>query len=551
MLVRLHVTNYLLLDSLELDFNSGLTVVTGETGSGKSIIIDALMIVFGAKTSSGIIRPGSSQATFAASFTISNQSAIDYLKENDLLDLDSPDSIICRRVIDSDGKSKIYINGHTVTISQIRILGDYILDIHTQHSSITLLKADTQRNLLDEYCGIMPSVIKLGSMYKKMCDLEKKLNLAKTSAKDLELNKQSLTEQVVELSELKLKPDEWEELETSQKQLNNTTVVLKELDYAIQVLEGDESSLLSNLDKLHSSLHTICSYVPKLNDPLKILDSISIELKEMTYTINQIANSIEQNPERLIEIEERINQIFNISRKYKIQPQEISTTLAQLQDELDQLSQDIDIGALEAELAKAKTQYTEIATTLSKVRLAGASKLSAAVTQLLHKLAITGEFAIKQNQLPEPSVYGLETIEYQICFNKGMQLQPLVKAASGGELSRTALALYLLLSIHNPPEVIIFDEIDVGIGGKIAAIVGQMLGELGSAKQVICITHQPQTACFGNYHMVVEKQEINKKHTTNVRYVSDKNRIEEIARMLGGMQITDATLAHAKELLHY
>ena len=549
MLIRLHVTNYLLLDSLELDFNSGLTVVTGETGSGKSIIIDALMIVFGMKVSSDIIRPGSTQATFAASFTISNQSAIDYLHKNDLLDLDNPDSIICRRVIDNAGKSKIYINGHTVTVSQIRILGDYILDIHTQHSSITLLKADTQRNLLDEYCGIMPSVNELGTIYKKMCELEKKLNLAKTSVKDLELNKQVLAEQVAELSELNLKPDEWEELETSQKQLNNAIVVLKELDYAIQVLEGDESSLIPNLDKLHSSLQNISSYVPKLNDPLKTLDSVGIELKEMTYTINQIANGIEQNPERLVEIEERINQIFNISRKYKIQPQEISTTLAGLQDELDQLSQGIDIGSLEVELAETKARYAGIANTVSSARLAGASKLSAAVTQLLHKLAITGEFAIKQNPLPEPSVYGLEAIEYQICFNKGMQLQPLVRAASGGELSRTALALYLLLSIHNPPEVIIFDEIDVGIGGKVAAIVGQMLGELGSAKQVICITHQPQTASFGNYHMVVEKQEINKKHTTNVHYVSDIARIEEIARMLGGMQITDATLAHAKELL--
>jgi len=550
MLIQLKISNYLLIEKLELDFYSGLTVVTGETGSGKSIIIDALMLIFGARANRDIVRTGAPAANFEATFQISNRDAISWLQENDLLDLDNQDSIICRRIIDNQGKSKIQINGHGVTALQIRTLGDYILDIHTQHASITLLKSDTQRNLLDQFCGISDEVDKLTTIYKQILDLTAKLNLATTAMHDLEIKREILNEKVSELSTLNLQEGEWDSLQEEHKQLNNAEEVLSELDYALGILNNSEQSLLSATGDLHAHLTKIIDYVPKLEEPLKIVDSLNIELRELSHELNLIAQDINQDPTRLAEIEARMEEIFTLSRKYRLDPILLPETLTNLEQELSQINQDSDVVKLEEQLSATKTSYNELANVVSKKRAAGANKLAKAVTGLLRTLAISGQFNISLSASGKPTAYGLESVEYQVCFNQGMQLQSLSNAASGGELSRVALALYLLLSIHNPPEVIIFDEIDVGVGGKVAAVVGQMLAKLGSSKQVICITHQPQAASCGTNHLVVSKTEVKNTTKTFVDYVKDDIRIAEIARMLGGVHITDATLVHAKEMLH-
>jgi DNA repair protein RecN (Recombination protein N) len=549
MLAQLKISNYLLIEKLELDFYSGLTVVTGETGSGKSIIIDALMLIFGARANRDIVRIGAPAANFEATFQIYNTDAISWLQENDLLDLDNQDSIICRRIIDNNGKSKIQINGHSVTALQIRTLGDFILDIHTQHASITLLKPDTQRNLLDQFCSISDEVDKLIGSYRQIQDLTTKLNTATTAMRDLEIRREILSEKINELTTLNLHAGEWDSLQEEHRGLNNADEVLRELDYAMDIVSNSEQSLLSVTNDLHTHLTKITNYVPKLAGSLKMVDSINIELRELSHELNSLAQDINQDPNRLAEIETRMEEIFSLSRKYRLDPTLLPETQRELEQELSQLNQDSDLGKLEEQLATAQASYNNLAGIISKKRLTGANKLGKEVTKLLQTLAISGQFNIALIALARPTAYGVENIEYQVCFNQGMPLQSLASAASGGELSRVALALYLLLSIHNPPEVIIFDEIDVGVGGKVAAVVGQMLAKLGSSKQVICITHQPQAASCGTNHLVVSKAEVKNTTKTFVDYVKDGTRIAEIARMLGGVQITDATLTHAKEML--
>lgn len=549
MLVQLKINNYLLIEKLELEFYSGLTVVTGETGSGKSIIIDALMLVFGARASRDIVRLNTMAASFEAVFQINNVEAKSWLRENDLLDLDNPESVICRRTIDNQGKSKIQINGHSVTALQIRTLGDYVLDIHTQHASITLLKPEIQRNLLDQFCATHEEVNRLAMFYRQIQDIEAKLKQANSAMRDIELRRQILDEQVRELSELGLQEGQWDRLQDEHKQLNNAQEILSELDYSLNLIINNEGSLSEIVNNLQLHLNKVSSYVPKLSDALKIVDSIDIELRELSHEINQVVKDINQDPDRLTEIEARMDEIFSLSRKYRIDPVLIPEALVRLEEELVQLDQGSDINKLEEQLATLHGHYNDVAQIISAKRKAGAAKLAKAVTQLLPSLAISGKFEIALPPTSKLTAYGLETIEYQVSFNQGVPLQALSSAASGGELSRVALALYLLLSMHNPPQTIIFDEIDVGIGGKVAAVVGQMLAKLGSDKQVVCITHQPQAASFGANHLVVTKAQTKGTTVTKVDYVQGEERIAEVARMLGGVNITNATITHAKEML--
>ena len=532
MLARLKITNFLLIEKLELDFHSGLTVLTGETGSGKSIIIDALMLLFGARAPKEVIRSNQLQATFEAEFTLSNPNAIQWLQGNDLIDADNLNNIICRRVIDRTGKNKIYINGNAVTSSQVKVLGEFVLDIHTQHASITLLKTEVQRSLLDEYASLTIQIQQLSNFYKQLAAIEQKLHTARSESRELDLRRQILAGSVDELSELNLKIGEWEELEAKHKQLANAGEVLNELDYALNLLQSQDDSLIENIAKLQLRLSKIADQFPKGEELINLINSIEIELQELIHAITISATKIEQDPQSLNDIELRINQVFDLGRKYRILPEQIAETLPKWQEELDSLDHDSNIEVLELELAQVKAEYMAIAKKVSIQRSKSAKELSVKVTELLHRLAISGEFKVELIPQTTPSSYGMENIEYQVGFNKGMAMQSLVKAASGGELSRAALALYLLLSIHNPPEVIIFDEIDVGIGGKVAAIVGEMLSKLGEVKQVICITHQPQTAVYGDKHLIVSKHHQN-----------------EITRMLGGVEVTKTTLTHATEML--
>ena len=547
MLLRLKISNYLLIEQLELDFLAGLTAVTGETGSGKSIIIDALMLLFGSRIPKDIIRDSQKQLTFEAEFKLSNPTTVEWLKANDLEDSDNIDHLICRRIIDHQGKNKVYINGNAVTNCQIKALGELILDIHTQYASVTLLKSEIQRNLLDEYAGIKTK--NLCSIFKSLNEAKHKLNLAVTKSKELDAEKKHLEVLISEFSELNLKPREWEAVNLEHKQLANAGEVLQEFDFAQNVLQGEEYAIIKTISLLNSRLQKIIPYVPNALELTNLLSSAEIELQEISNSLEALATTIELDPDGLAKLEERINIIFDLSRKHKILPEQICEKLDEWTQELDSITHSNDIAYLEKEVSCLDSEYIKLAKEISIARKLFAKELGLKVTDYLHQLAITGEFNVQLNQLSEPTGYGLENVEYQVSFNKGIATQALAKVASGGELSRTALALYLLLSIHNPPEVIIFDEIDVGIGGKVAYIVGELLNKLGLVKQVICITHQPQIASFGNNHLVVRKHNNQAVSLAEIGYVNSDERINEIARMLGGVKTTPTTLSHAKEML--
>lgn len=549
MLSRLKISNFVLIDKLDLDFKSGLTVLTGETGSGKSIIIDAVMLIFGARVTIDLIRHGCDTTDLMAEFELSNTNAINWLKENDLADSEDQHNLICRRIIDRNGKNKIYLNGHTVTATQMKDLSEYVLDIHTQHAAITLLKQDSQRLLLDEYAGISDKVTMLAGYYKKISSLEISLYNLRDNAQKLFARRLELEEQIDELASLNLKSGEWEELERRHKQISNMGIVVSELTNIQNLLNQEEYSLIKSIHVISSSLNKIVDYVPKAHDLLKTIESIEIDVAEFNHDIGSITKSIELEPNELQLIEEKIEQIFSQSRKYHVEAGQIPEFLVQLQEELATFAENTNLELLEQELAAQKKLYNTMAQDITNVRNKAAVELSKEVTKLLHTLAIQGEFKILLTRAEKPTSYGLENIEFNVAFNQGTPLQPLAKVASGGELSRTALVLYLLLSMQNSPETIIFDEIDVGIGGVIASHIGKMLHTLGEKKQVICITHQAQTASFGANHLIVAKKSNADVTILQAEYATSDKRTQEIARMIGGIKITDTTISHARELL--
>ena len=549
MLANLQIKDFLLIDELELDFFNGLTVITGETGSGKSITIDALMLIFGAKASADIIRNGQNQASFSATFHVDNGKILTWLQTKEFLDSNEENTIICRRVIDRNGRSKAYINSLPVTLGVLKELGEMLLDIHTQHASIALLKAENQRVLLDEFAGVSALVVELGDKYRLVNSLQNKLNSAEEFSQDLLLKQEILGEKIQDLANLSLHADEWEELQVQQKNLANASLVLQELDFALNLVNGEQSSLADLAATLNNRLNKISEFLPNYMQISQLANSIEAEIGELDHELQLVAHKIEQDPELLAQVDARIDEIYTLARKYRIQPEEILARLAQWKVELANLVQDTDLELIARELVAAKSAYLGLAQQISAKRTKVASDLSGKVTKLLHQLAISGEFKVSIQAGEQWSLVGIDNIQYQVCFNQGMSLQPLTKVASGGELSRVALALYVTLSINNPPEVIVFDEIDVGIGGGVAEVVGTLLKELGVAKQVICITHQPQTACCGDLHLQVSKKTRLGHTQSQINYIQDTQRVSEIARMLGGLNITETTLSHAREML--
>ncbi len=550
MLLNLQIKDFLLIEQLELDFFSGLTVITGETGSGKSIIIDALMLIFGAKAGTDLIRNGQTQASFSAGFQVDNQKVKEWLHERGFIDEDQENLIICRRVIDINGRSKAYINSQTVTLGTLKELGEMLLDIHTQHASIALLKPDIQRALLDEFAGAADLVLKLSELYRKVNQLRNKLAQAREFSQDLILKQEILSEKIHELEALGLGDQEWEALLLEQKQLANANFVLQELGFVTDLINGENNSLTDLSANMSNKLVKISEYLPNADQVIKLTESIEAEISELEHELNLVANKIEVNPEQLAIVDARIDEIYSLARKYRIMPEEILPQLARWQEELSRLVQDTDLAALDAELKLAESDYLALARQISQKRQTAAAELSTKVTGLLHSLAISGEFEVNISSLTENwTANGIDNIQYLVCFNQGMTLQPLNKVASGGELSRVALALYVTLSINNPPELIVFDEIDVGIGGGVAEVVGTLLRQLGISKQVICITHQPQAACCGDQHILVQKQSKSGQTQATIEYLDQERRVGEIARMLGGINITATTTSHAQEML--
>ncbi len=545
MLTHLHIQNFAIIDRADIEFYPNMTVITGETGAGKSIILDALELVLGARAESSFLRPDQNNCEITASFNIDqNLAARQFLEERNLL---SDDECILRRVISKDNKSKAFINQRPVPLQVLRECSETLISIHGQHEHQTLISRETQRNLLDNFGNhhaLTQSLKNLFLKYQETSNLytQQKQNL---SHRDSKLD--FLKFQVEELDKLNLSSTELDQLEQEHKQLANISKYLNTYQTLQQLLD---ETLLVTLSKTISLANTLPS--SNLNT---LLETANIQLSEASTELTALLGNMDLNPERLSEIENRLSRIHDIARKHRIKPHDIPELHTKLQQELSVLLKlDNQLDALEKQLAEIKIDYLGVAQKLTLSREKAAVSLSKAITQYMKQLGMGGgkiEIQLTPLSLAENPItqYGLEKIEFLVSANPGMPLQSLSKVASGGELSRISLAIQLIATETTKLPILIFDEVDVGIGGATAEIVGKLLKQLAKNTQVICITHLPQVAAQGSHHISVSKTSTDDHTKSQIKILNSEERILEVARMLGGVTITEQTLAHAKELV--
>lgn len=547
MLQRLIIRDFVIVDQLELAFDSGFGALTGETGAGKSILIDALSLILGERADASIIRAGAERTDLSAEFDLTEANAMTaWLQKNDF------DTTTCllRRVVDQSGRSRAYINGTAATLGQLREIASYLADIHGQHAHHSLLQADAQRNLLDTHANAHDLLTQLATTHTAWRHLRDARLAAATNHEASERERELLTWQVKELTALEFSIEDWQETEIEQRRLGNASALLEAATAALAVLDEGDTAALSALQHAGARLHELTSADPALADAAALFDSAIIQLEESALALRRYQDRLELDPARLSALDQRIDTVTHIARKYRITPEEIPDLLARLNGQLAELSLRADPSALAEHEKEAYAAYLTQAKKLSALRTKTAKQLSTAVTAGMQELAMDGgQFQIVLNPLAEGAAFGLETIEFQVAANAGQALRPLAKVASGGELSRIGLALQVIASQANVAGTLIFDEVDVGIGGRVAEIVGRMLRDLGKSRQVLCVTHLPQVAAQANWQWSITKETRNTEVFSSVHVLDQTARVAEIARMLGGEKITHTTHRHAAEML--
>jgi len=547
MLSFISISNYTIVDSLEMDFRGGMTAITGETGAGKSIMLDALGLCLGDRADPKAIRPGTEKADIHASFDIAQVPAAQaWLRDRDLLD---GDECLLRRVITREGRSRAYINGSPTTLNDCGELGELLIDIHSQHAHQSLLRKPVQRALLDAFAGHLPLARAVEQSASDWLRSKRELELLAGARNEQSARAQLLSYQVEELNELALGDSELAELEQEQKRLANAESILLGANQALELSETHATGARQAFQQLQGEGHT-GKYV---ESAWELLDSAAIQLEEARGEIQAYIDSVSVDPEKLSGISRRLEQIYDVARKHRVMPERLSELHANLLEELEGLAGgDQRIAELEQSLGELEESYHRDAVKLSKQRKRAASKLEKAAGKLLESLAMgqcTLSLALSSRTSTDPHPQGNEDVEFLVSTNPGAEPQPLGKIASGGELSRISLAIQVITASDGTVPSMVFDEVDVGIGGAVAEVVGQLLRELSAKAQVLCVTHLPQVAAQGHQHLQVSKSGDKTSVLTQLAALDDKERIDEIARMLGGVKITDQTLAHAKEML--
>lgn len=552
MLTHLQVSNFAIIDKLELDFQQGLTVVTGETGAGKSIIIDALAVVLGERTDNTIIRHGQDKCEITACFDLSKiPIAQQWLIAHDY---DQDNECIIRRTIDKDGRSKAAVNGTPCSLQQIREFASLFINIHSQNQQQSLTKKNYQRELLDLFANHSDLSREVFNLYHKWLETYKQYENLKTDTQSLQAQLELLHYQIEELDKVGLTDGEYQSLDQDHKQLANAEKLMQHCQQALTLLQELEPlNVLSLLYQTLNHLRIIQESHPKIQQTSELINNATIQVEEVISEIRNFSNVIEINPDRLYQIEKRIEKIHELARKHHVQPQDLFKLHQELTMKLTHLNSTESHAALLLQsIDELQKKYHHSAKKLSKSRRNAALKLNTAITEKIQNLGMPGgAFEITFYDIPnqEPQPHGNELIEFLVAANKGHPLQPLHKVASGGELSRIALAIYVTTAqIHLTP-TLIFDEVDVGIGGSTAAIVGQLLRSLSQNVQILCITHLPQVAAHGHHHLRVDKHISNDQTLAKLEALDENQKVYEIARMLGGVKITDKTLDHAKEML--
>ena len=546
MLRTLAIRDFVIVDAIELEFSTGFTVFTGETGAGKSILIDALALALGGRGDASMVREGAAKADISAQFSVNETTAL-WLEENDFSAEDT--ELILRRVIDNAGRSKAYINGITATAAQLRELGDFLVDIHGQHAHQSLLKSDAQRDLLDMQGGLQSTVQNVTTLFKQWQKISAQREEFEKNAKNILLERERLEWQVSELDKLQIKPNEWEAISHEHSRLAHAASLLEGAQEAADVISESEQPMLSRLSSLHQKLLKLQSYDTALKPVTDALDSARINLQESAYALNDYLGRVELDPRRLRDVEARVEIIHATARRFHVAPEALHQEYATLSAQLQQLSGVSDIDALRDRESAAYQVYESAAQKLSASRAIVARDLGAAVTVAMQDLSMTGgAFSIALRPCEATST-GLEHIELLVAGHAGVQARPLAKVASGGELARISLAISVITSCATATPTLIFDEVDSGIGGGVAEVVGRLLKRLGQDRQVLCVTHLPQVASQANQHFQVSKRSDGGKTVSHIDGLDNKQRVEEIARMLGGIEITSTTRKHARELL--
>ena len=552
MLLHISVQNYAIVDHLDLELHEGMSVITGETGAGKSIMLDALSLTLGARTDSSIIRPGADKADILSSFDVSLiPEAQAWLKEREL---NNEQQCILRRVITREGRSRAYINGTPCPVADLKALGELLIDIHSQHEHQSLLKTDTHRRLLDEFAGATEHSRAVQSIAQRWRHTQQQLEQLSANEEEQRARRQLLTYQLEELDILAVSPEEVEHLEQEHKSLSNSENLLENCRQIIDTCsDNDSSNVLSIIGSLLQRAQSIPAAPQAFVQATELLASAHIQIEEAVSEFNNFVDDFDADPQRQQWIEERLDSIYTLARKHRVIPEQLHELQAQLQTELEALdADDASLEHLEQAAALLVTEYTQKAQVLTKRRGSAAKKLANAVMQQLQMLGMPdGQFSVVLKSLDSdvPSAYGQENIEFLVSANPGQPLRGLAKVASGGELSRISLAIQVITAQTSRVPTLVFDEVDVGIGGPTAEIVGQLLRQLGESGQVLTVTHLPQVAAQGHQHLFVHKERRQNSTHTAVKLLSHEERVEEVARMLGGIDLTDESLLHARKIL--
>jgi len=554
MLTQLTINNFAIVRQLEIELAKGMSVITGETGAGKSIAIDALGLCLGQRIETSMVREGQERAEICASFFIEpTNPAYQWLQEQELQDSDNPSDCILRRVINADGRSKAFINSTPVSASQLKEIGQYLIHINGQHASQLLLKNDYQLQLVDTFAHHYDLLAQMREDYRAWKNLQTQVKTFQQKVAENEAKKQLLQYQVEELDEFALRPNEYLELEEDQRRLSNSEQLTQLSQSALQLLSENETmSIDSMLYRATQYIDELSELDPRYASVQTMLNDALIQVQEATSEVQHLASHIEQDPMLLQEIEQRLGQALQLARKHNVKPEELVEWHQKLKAELTALldfSESEERLILEEKAAFEKMQHT--AKQLHESRCQAAGKLAQQVTHSIKGLAMeNAEFFIEVNSdLTKVTANGADNIVFTLRSNLGQQAQPLAKVASGGELSRISLAIQVLTSDQSAIPTLIFDEVDVGISGKTASVVGKLLRQLGDKCQVLCVTHLPQVACHGHHQFNVEKFTVDDKTETKMTALSQEERVPALARLLGGSEITDLALANAQEML--
>ena len=549
MLRRLYIRDYVIVDELELEFAAGFGALTGETGAGKSILVDALSLVLGERADASSVRSGCEKAEISAEFAVSAGSPLAaWLSANDFDD----DACLLRRVVESSGRSRGYINGVPATLTQMREAADFLAIIHGQHAHHSLLRSDAQRQLLDGLAGQRPLADEVAALHAAWRKAKEARLAAEKNAEANIREREMLVWQVKEVAALGFDAGSWAETTIEHKRLAHAASLQAGVEEALEGLSEGELTAMWQVERMGARLRQLIDYDPSLKGALETIEGAQIQLQEAAHALRHYRDRIDVDPARLAEVESRIQAVHDAARKYRVQPEELPQLLAGWGARLVELETLQDAAALAEREAQAQRDYLARAEALTKGRKKAAADLGKAVTEAMQQLAMPGgRFEVALEKLPEGAAHGLESVEFRVSAHAGQPVGPLSRVASGGELSRIGLAIQVIASAAGNVPTLVFDEVDVGIGGGVAEIVGRLLKQLGGERQVLCVTHLPQVAAQADWQWTIGKEGSGKGVVSRVTPLDREGRIEEIARMLGGVKITPTTRQHAAEMLGY